>query len=64
MSLLYQITEEDLADLEATLPQIMQRDAMDHGRCRVQWNRIKTILSNVRFGYGPPREVEIIRDDE
>lgn len=64
MSLLYQITEEDLADLERTLPQIMHRDPMEHGRCRVQWARIKAIVSNIRFCYGPHSDIEIIPDEQ
>ncbi len=64
MSRLYQIYEDDLAELERTLPQLA--DAMTpslDNRLRVQWRRVQTILSNVRWNYGPPTDVEVIEPD-
>ena len=57
-SRLFQIHEDDLATLEHTLPQIADAlmDRMD-GRLRVQVRRVKDILSNVRWNYGPPSHV-------
>lgn len=57
----YQISADDLAELERTLPEIADRlyPSMDN-RLRVQLRRVQTILSNVRWNYGPPSEVEVI----
>jgi hypothetical protein len=62
---MFQITEDDLAELERLLPEVA--DAVSFGtepgaspRIRTQLNRVKTILSNVRWNYGPPSEVERI----
>jgi hypothetical protein len=65
MSKLFQITEEDLAELEHVMPQI-QNDLFDElagpagNRIRVQLRRVKEILTNVRWDYGPPEHVERI----
>ena len=61
MPKLFQIHEEDLADLERTLPQFADAlmPAIDN-RLRAQFRRIQAILSNVRWNYGPPSEVEIV----
>lgn len=58
---LFQIKEDDLADLEHTLPLLLDRlyPQMD-GTLRVQWNRVKNIITEVRWNYGPPLEVEVI----
>ena len=61
MARLFQINEEDLSELERTLPQFA--DAMMpvlDNRLRVQIRRVQTILTNVRWDYGPPTEVEKI----
>lgn len=65
MSQLFQIHEEDLAELESTLPKLADRlfDQMD-GRTRTQIRRVQNILSNVRWSYGPPSEVGYIPADE
>jgi hypothetical protein len=64
MTRLYQITEEDLGELERTLPQICE-DLMANldGRLRTQFRRCQTILSQVRWRYGPASEVERIPAD-
>ena len=59
---LFQINEDDLAELERTLPQFA--DALSitlnyNSRLRVQFRRVQSILSAVRWNYGPPTEVEV-----
>jgi len=65
MSKTYMINENDLGELERILPQLAEaaESAMDN-RLRVQLRRCKSILSNVRWNYGPASEVEIIPDGE
>lgn len=61
---MFQIYEDDLAELERLLPQLC--DALFptmNGRTKVHLRRCKTILSNVRWNYGPPDEVHIIPAD-
>lgn len=66
----FHICEPDLAELERILPQI--QDALFPqlankaiaGRLRVQLRRVKDILSNVRWDYGPPLEVHIVPADD
>ncbi len=59
MSALFQINEDDLSELERTLPQFAGAlfDQMNP-RLRKQFGRVQTILSNVRWNYGPPSHVE------
>ncbi len=61
MSKLLQIKEDDLATLERTLPRLADAmmSTMDN-RARVQLRQVQKILSDVRWNYGPPSEVEII----
>lgn len=64
MSRLFQIKEDDLGALEAALPQLA--DALMpvlNNRVRVQLRRVQKILSDVRWDYGPPSEVQIIPVD-
>lgn len=65
MAALFQIHEDDLAELERVLPQIanLMMTRLD-GRLRVQFRRCQAILSNVRWNYGPPDEVEVVADDQ
>ncbi len=61
MSKLFQIKEDDLGALEATLPQLA--DALMpvlNNRLRVQLRRAQQVLSDVRWNYGPPSEVQIV----
>lgn len=60
----FQIYEEDLAALEHTLPQILDElyPTMD-AKLRVQWRRVREIVCNVRWNYGPPLKVETIPAD-
>jgi len=59
---LHQITEDDLAALEQHLPQIMAATmkSCNDPIVRKQWERVKEIVSNVRWNYGPPSQVEEI----
>lgn len=62
MSDLFQIHEDELAELERTIPRIAD-ELMIHTspRTATSFRRIQKILSNVRWNYGPPSHVEIIR---
>lgn len=59
MSKLYRIEEEDLAELERTLPVFADAlfTQMD-SRLRIKVRRVQKILSDVRWSYGPPSHVE------
>lgn len=61
MPKLLQIHDDDLSDLERTLPEIADRliGSMDNA-LRIKIRRVQKILSNVRWGYGPPSHVEKI----
>lgn len=65
MGRLLQIHEEDLAELERTLPQFQQAmmGILD-GRLRTKIRRVQKILSDVRWNYGPPENVERIPCDD
>ena len=54
----FRINENDLGELERTLPQLAEvlMPNLDN-RLRVQLRRVQTILSAVRWNYGPPSEV-------
>lgn len=60
-SRMFQIHEDDLVDLERTLPQF--HDAL-HTQLtptlRTQFRRVQDILSNVRWNYGPHENVKVI----
>jgi hypothetical protein len=59
---LHQINEDDLACLERTLPQLgLALMPILNNRLRVQLRQVQRILSDVRWNYGPPGEVETIR---
>ncbi len=59
---LYQITEDDLAVLESELPRIMDATtiACNDPLTRKRWQMVKEIVSNIRWDYGPPQQVEHI----
>ncbi len=66
MPRLFQITEDDLADLEKMLPEIGESlmPNLDN-RLRVKLRRCQTVLSSVRWNYGPPTNVKnIVADDD
>ena len=63
MSKLFQVYEDDLAELEQVLPQL--GEALSFSRpptpkLRTQLRRVQKIISDVRWNYGPPLEVEKI----
>ena len=66
MAKLFEIYEDDLAELERILPALGEA-MMPHltNPLRVQLRRCQSILSNIRWNYGPPSEVKVIscRDD-
>jgi hypothetical protein len=64
MSKLFQVYEDDLGELERILPQLSEAltPSLDN-RLRVQLRRCQTILSHVRWDYGPATEVRIIPAD-
>lgn len=64
MAKIFQISEEDLCELERTLPQLAQAlmPVLNNG-LRMKLRRCQTVLSNVRWDYGPPTDVESIPAD-
>lgn len=65
MSKLHQIYEDDLVTLERTLPELADAlyPAMDNP-LRTKLRQVQTILSRVRWNYGPPSEVEAVRPED
>lgn len=64
MNQFFQISEEDLSDLERIIPDIINRIVYTDPRMRTQARRVKDILSNVRWEYGPHECVEEYEEDE
>jgi hypothetical protein len=62
---MFQITEDDLADLERTIPDLLSRAmaSMDNNRARTQIRRVQDILMNIRWNYGPWGNVTTIPAD-
>lgn len=60
------ILEDDLAVLEAELPRILEREGeiCNDPMQRKRWEMVKTILSSVRWSYGPPLEVRRVENNE
>ena len=65
MAQLFQVSEEDLCELERTLPQLAQAllPVLNNG-LRVKLRRCQAVLSNIRWDYGPPTDVESIPADD
>lgn len=64
---LFDITEDDLAELEHTLPELCDAVAMRPeatAQQRTQIRRVQRILTNVRWRYGPPEQVERIEVED
>lgn len=57
---MYQIYEEDLEALESNLPALMDAafEQCNDPLVRKRWERVKSIVSNVRWNYGPPAIVK------
>lgn len=67
---MHQIYADDLEELERTLPLLqdclmpeMARNKDAAPRIRKMLGLAKRILSDVRWGYGPPREVHEVTDE-
>jgi len=65
MSILHQIYEEDLETLERAIPclqeALMFTGAVTRPDIQEHLSMCKTILSNVRWNYGPPTEAEEVK---
>jgi len=64
---LYRITEDDLETLEGSMPflcdaMMCHADLINRKDVNEHLSMLKTIVSNVRWGYGPPTEVEILKE--
>jgi len=65
MSKLFSIKEEDLGQLEHILPQLAQAlMPVLNNKLRVQLRQCQSILSDVRWEYGPATEVQVIPADD
>lgn len=65
MSRLFHIKEDDLGELERTLPQFAEAMMLIlNNRSRAQLRRCQAILSKVRWNYGPATDVEVISADD
>lgn len=61
---LFQITEDDLAELERTLPDLLgPSPRFDNNPDRVRIRRVMTIVQSVRWNYGPVSDVTEIQAD-
>lgn len=56
---LYQIKEDDLALLESELPRLLEASfsTCNDAIVRKRWESVKSIVSNIRWDYGPPQDV-------
>jgi hypothetical protein len=63
MSTLFQIYENDLQRLEYALPRIFDAlmPQMNNPELQVLLQECKDIIGNVRWNYGPPSEVKVIK---
>ena len=61
---MFQIREEDPAELETMLPDMCDKlyPQLDH-YLRTKFRHLKTLLSEIRWNYGPPGIVEVIDAD-
>ena len=61
---MFQIYEDDLAELERLVPQIAEALPLEHAaRTKTQIRRVQRVLSNGRWNYGPHDHVEAIPAD-
>lgn len=64
LSKMYQIREDDLCELERVLPELhVALGVNTTPAVRTKLRRVKTILSNVRWDYGPHENVENVDDE-
>jgi hypothetical protein len=61
MSKLFQIYDSDLEALEQLLPELHSAagELLNEPSVRIKFRRVKDILSNVRWNYGPHEEVRV-----
>ena len=64
MPKMFQLHEEDLGELERILPQLAEAlsPTLDN-RLRTKLRRCQSILSNIRWDYGPHSQVKVIPAD-
>lgn len=63
--MLHQINSDDLAALEEMLPVLMMNSALHHQSAdRMKWRRVREIVANVRWNYGPPEQCGAIPCDD
>lgn len=67
MPAMHQINDDDLSTLETTLPQLADGlvSVMDT-RLRCKLRQVQRILSDVRWNYGPPSNIDniLVSDDQ
>lgn len=63
---LFRIYENDLQTLETVIPKLQDALGLELNKPEVQvaLSECKEILSNVRWDYGPPSEVHVIKCDD
>lgn len=62
---MFQITEQDLAELESLLPQVLwSRPDLLTTRDKIKWRRVIEIIKDIRWNYGPPLECHRLEADE
>lgn len=65
---MFQVREDDLQFLEETLPRLMDHGCFQGGDVprdvQELWDMTRSIVSKVRWNYGPPSTVEIIKPDD
>lgn len=65
---LFQIHEADLEVLERELPALVEVSMIGAGSesdmTRKRWEAVKSIVSNVRWNYGPPLQIKELTADE
>lgn len=62
-SRLFRVHEDDLVELERILPQVLWELTLRPDALPVQrtwFRRVQTIMTNIRWNYGPPTEVEVV----
>lgn len=57
---LFRISQDDLETLERLMPELMWESMFGPWSTskRVRWEKVKRILSDVRWGGGPPLQIE------
>jgi hypothetical protein len=60
---LFQIYETDLQRLEYSMPRLFEALGSEMNRPEIQvlFQECKEIIGNVRWDYGPPSEIELIK---